>query len=130
MEKELHKQTMEKEIIKSHIFLQNDQKIVLKEKSINHFITMDSVTHLICDCYLTTVHTSAGSKYVISRLLKDFETDLGEYGFVRVNRNTIVNTLHVVSYGNGGNRMVSLSNNITISISRRGMARLKEAIGS
>jgi two-component system, LytTR family, response regulator len=129
MKKVSHKLLVEKEIIKTDSFAQKGQKIILKEKNINHFIRMDTITHLMCDCYLTTVYTENGCNYVIAKLLKEFELELSSYGFVRVNRNTIINILHIVRYKNLGNRTVLLTNGVLIDISRRGMARLKEAIG-
>lgn len=104
-------------------------KIVLKTKSVSHVLLMEEVTHLICDCYLTTVYTTSGQKIVISKLLKEFEEELSCFGFVRVNRNAMVNTQHVACYENGRKRAVVLSNKVSIDISRRGLARLKEAFG-
>ena len=108
---------------------QKEKKIILKEKCINHFIRLDTITYLMCDCYLTTVHTDTGDSYVIAKLLKEFEEELTPYGFVRGNRNVIINITHIRSCRNSGTRRVQLTNNISIDISRRGMGRLREAVG-
>jgi len=117
-----------KQTIKDNYDIQKGKKILLKEKSINHIIDLDSITHLVCDCYLTTVYMVTGEKYIVSKLLKEFEIELIDYCFVRVNRNTIINTSHVLSYGKGKCREVCISNNVIINVSRRGMARLKGVI--
>jgi len=123
------KTLIEKEIIKNPDYIQRSQKVVLKEKGRGQFIKMDTITHLICDCYLTTVYTTTGTNYVIAKLLKDFELELSAYGFVRINRNTIINSSYVQSYRSAGNRSVTLSNGEILQASRRGLVKLKEEIG-
>lgn len=107
---------------------QKEQKIIVRAKSVSHILNMTEVTHLICDCYLTTLYSKSGGSVMVAKLLKEFDDELRDYGFIRVNRNAMVNVLHVVSIANGRRRLVTLSNNATIEISRRGMARLKESV--
>lgn len=130
MKNENNLNSSELETVQVGISPQNDQKILLKEKNVNHVLNVKAITHLVCDCYLTTVFTTSGHTYVVAKLLKEFDLELKPYGFVRVNRNTVVNVQHVVSYGSIGNRMVTLSTDVQICISRRGMARLKDIIGT
>jgi two-component system LytT family response regulator len=108
--------------------LQKRKKIILKEKSINHIVEMNKITHLVCDCYLTTIFIESGSQIIVSKLLKEFEHELTNFGFVRVNRNTMINSMHVMNYRKGKNRIVHLSDNTLINISRRGMIHLKEVL--
>lgn len=108
---------------------QKEKKIILKERSANHFIRLDSITHLICDCYLTSVYTHEGDVIVVAKLLKEFEEELLPYGFVRGNRNVLLNITHIKSCRNCGSRSVMLSGNVSIAVSRRGMGRLREAVG-
>lgn len=114
--------------IQSSVSSQKGQKIILKTKNISHILNMEEVTHLICDCYLTTVYTTSGKAFIVAKLLKEFEVELNDFGFVRVNRNAIVNVLLVASYENGRKRVLALPNKTIICISRRGMARLKEVV--
>lgn len=107
---------------------QKRKKIILKEKSINHIVEMNRITHLVCDCYLTTIFIESGTQIIVSKLLKEFEQELTSFGFVRVNRNTMINTMHVINYRKGKNRIVHLSDNTLINISRRGMIHLKEVL--
>lgn len=102
-----------------------EQIIVLKEKKTTHYVEINQITHLTCDCYITTIFTDNGEKVVVSKLLKDFEAELEQYGFIRTNRNAIINHRYIKRYERGGNRTVYLRNNITLKASRRGLMKLK-----
>lgn len=52
---------------------------------------MEVITHLVCDGYITTIHLYNKKPIVISKILKHFESELNEFGFIRANNNTIVN---------------------------------------
>lgn len=106
----------------------SEQKIVVKTKTVSHILIIKDITHLVCDCYLTTIYTKSGECFMVAKLLKDFEQELADFGFVRINRNTMVNIIHVTSFANGRKRTVHLSNTSSFIMSRRGMGRLKECI--
>ena len=114
----------------SPIMNQRGEIIILREKTTTHFVELEHITHLTCDCYLTSVYSNDGEHIVIAKLLKDFENDLEKYGFIRINRNTIVNYFYIKIYERGGNRMIHLRNNITVKTSRRGIIKLKTLLES
>lgn len=123
--------TKTKEIITSdYAKSQKERKIILKERNSHHFLSLDVITRLECDCYLTTVFTNSGQTYVVAKLLKEFEDILTPHGFVRVNRNAIVNSTYVRSYSNAASRIVHLTTDEMVNVSRRGMSRLKEVLES
>ncbi len=109
-----------------HFSSQRNNKVVVKEKSISYQVYIERITHLTCESYITTVHTIDSEKIVVSRLLKHFEIELAEYGFLRINRNTVVNGKNILNYRNGGEACVMLLNNEKIKISRRKLHLLKE----
>ncbi len=98
---------------------QRNNKIVLKEKSVIKLIGMSDIILITCDGYLTRVFIENGQSITISKLLKEFEIELEDYGFIRVNHNSIVNVYHIRSIERGNNRVLTLSNNLIIKISRR-----------
>ncbi|MBN1990562.1 MAG: LytTR family transcriptional regulator DNA-binding domain-containing protein [Bacteroidales bacterium] len=108
--------------------LSPEQKIVVRTKTVSHVLSIKDITHLVCDCYLTTVYTKTGEHLMVAKLLKEFEQELEGCGFVRVNRNTMINVVHVTSFATGRKRTVQLSNSTSFVMSRRGMGRLKEHI--
>lgn len=102
-----------------------EKKIIIKEKSKAHLINIEDITYLHCDCYLTTVHTISDEKITVAKLLKYFEEDLTNEGFVRINRNILVNCRHIKSYEKGGNRIITMNNKDQLKASRRGLVKLK-----
>lgn len=99
--------------------IQNDKKIRVNTKTKTIFIEISKITHIICDGYLSAIYTIDSDLYIVSKLLKHFERELEEFYFVRANRSTLVNLLHVKEYNSGLNRSVELVNNIKIGVSRR-----------
>lgn len=70
---------------------QNEMKVFLKEKGELNIVEMSKISHISCEGYLSTVFTIDNRDFKVAKLLKHFELDLSQYGFVRVNHNTIVN---------------------------------------
>ena len=49
----------------------------------------------MCDGYLSTVFLVEGKLFCVAKLLKEYKEDLSEYGFLRVNYNTLLNPKHI-----------------------------------
>lgn len=107
---------------------QEGEIIVLREKNTTHFVEINNITHLSCDCYITSIFTNDGEKVIVAKLLKDFEIELDKYGFIRTNRNMIINYTYIKGYERGGNRMVYLRNGTSLKASRRGITKLKNLL--
>ncbi|MDA3779909.1 MAG: LytTR family DNA-binding domain-containing protein [Bacteroidales bacterium] len=58
-------------------------------------------------------------RVTISKLLKHFEIELAEQGFMRANHYTIVNTKYIIDFQGGLNHTITLTNDEKIRISRR-----------
>jgi DNA-binding LytR/AlgR family response regulator len=107
---------------------QRDKKLVLKEKGKTHLVELDNITHITCEGSITKIHTIKNEDIIISKLLKYFEIELAEYGFIRVNHNTIINMSKIVSIQSGKKRSVTLGNGIEVNISRRKMYNFRKKI--
>lgn len=110
---------------------QRDKKIILKEKSKTSLIDIRKITHIKCDGHISTIYTINNVNISVSKLLKHFESELAEFGFIRVNHNTIVNTMNIIDYCNNCMknkfiRKIVLINNVEINISRRKMHVLQD----
>ncbi len=106
--------------------LQRDNKIILKEKGKTTLIQTDKITHLTCRGSLTTVHTADNNNYIITKLLKQYETELSKFGFIRANNSTIVNMIHVCEIRCSTKRKIILANDVEVNISRRRMYLFRE----
>jgi len=105
---------------------QRDNKIILKEKGRSTLIQTDQITHITCKGSLAKVHTTRNKNFAITKLLKQFESELMIFGFLRANYNTIVNMIHVREIQGSPNRKMILANDIEIKISRRRMHLFRE----
>lgn len=108
--------------------LLRDGKITLKEKSIIRMIELNDITYISCQGYLSEVYTRNNSKITVSKLLKHFETELSNSGFIRINHNTIINSKYLETIERGGKRKIILVGNIELYISRRKMYLVRELL--
>jgi len=74
---------------------------------------------LQCDGYVTTIHLIDKESICISKLLKLFEIELFDFGFLRANHNTIVNPLHIREISSTLKERIIQINKSEIKISRR-----------
>lgn len=117
-------------IIEKDYSCQRDKKLVLKEKNTIKQISMDKITHLICDGYLTSVYTIDNKTITVSKLLKCFEIELSQYGFIRVNHNALVNVNNIIEFQKGNKRCLILSNKKEVKVSRRKLCLFKEVFNN
>jgi len=95
------------------------KKIAVCEKTRTTLIGIDTITHLICDCYVTTLYHTDQEPISSSKLLKHFEVELNEFGFLRVNNNTIINPNHISGIEFSCQRKILHINHSEIKVSRR-----------
>ncbi|MBZ4669224.1 MAG: two-component system, LytTR family, response regulator [Bacteroidales bacterium] len=99
--------------------IQKGKKLPIIEKSRTRLIDIEAITHLQCDGYVTTIHLIDNESINVSKLLKLFEIELAEFGFLRANHNTIVNPFHIREIlSSSGKKMVRINNSLII-VSRR-----------
>lgn len=94
-------------------------RLRISEKNKSSWIEIENISYLICEGYLTRVHLICSKTFTCSMLLKQFEEILAEFGFIRANRNTLVNYRHVnCLIFKKGKRSIFV-NNFEIKVSRR-----------
>lgn len=94
-------------------------KITVKTQGKINMIVISDITHITCDGYVSTIHTICENNTKVSKLLKEFENELAECGFIRVNHCTLVNFKHITAIKLNKIRTLLLTNNTNIVISRR-----------
>jgi len=103
---------------------QFNKNIILKEKGKFKQIEMEKIIKISCEGYISTIKT-IDSEISISKILKKFEGELKNYGFIRVNRNNLVNFKHIKNYSKINSKpTITLSNNEKLIISRRNLPKL------
>lgn len=111
----------------SHIIVsQVNKKLVLKEKDCITLLEMSEVIKLVCESYITTVFCKQNAPISVSKLLKEFEEELTDYGFLRVSNNTIVNIRYIKTIITTPQRELILTNNERVKISRRKICYFRE----
>jgi two-component system LytT family response regulator len=103
-----------------------DKKIILKERNTIIQVDIESITMIVCEGYLSTICFLNEKRISVSKLLKDFETELIPYGFFRVNRNTLVNLKHIYSFQNGCKRLITMVDGNKIIVSFRKISQFKK----
>ena len=99
---------------------QKERKITLKENGKLHRVYMKDIRYIRSDSYLSIVHFVEKRKPItVTKLLKEFEEELFEYGFIRINQSELVNKVHITSIGNCKDRTISIKGGENLTISRR-----------
>ena len=106
---------------------QNGKKIIINECNRIRQIDIKRISHIQCESYISTIHFIDQEKPVITgKLLKLFEHELSELGFVRANRNILVNTKHIEKIECVKERILTLVNHETIQASFRQITKIKQ----
>lgn len=94
------------------------QRIAIHGKSTTQYVDIADITHICCEDSIVTTHTKEQS-ITANKQLKEFEEELQELGFLRINRNTLINEAHIKSYKGGESKSVELNNGEHFPVSRR-----------
>jgi len=105
---------------------QKDKKVEIKERNTIQFVDISKISYFKCDGYITTINIFDSAPITVSKLLKDFESELEEYGFIRANRSTLVNLAVVKKYVGGRIRLLELMTGEHIKVSRRNVFKFRE----
>lgn len=94
------------------------QRIVIQGKTKTQYLDVKDITHIDCEDSIVTTHT-ADLSVLANKQLKEFEDELSDLGFIRINRSTLVNQTHIKSYTGGEKKILELTNGSTFPVSRR-----------
>ncbi len=110
--------------MKKDFSCQKDKKITVHEKNKTHQVDMEKISHITCDCYLSTIHIIDSQETIThSKLLKYYETELSEYGFIKTSRNTLINLKHIKSLEKN---FLTLLNKQKVKISCRNISKIRK----
>jgi len=100
-------------------------KLTIKHRSQVQFCEIEKITHITCESCISTINLIDSEKIVTGKLLNEFEKELEEFNFIRVNRTALVNLAHVKKYIGGSQRVLEMTNGNIVSVSRRNVFKLK-----
>lgn len=83
------------------------------------FVQVEEIIWLSSDRNYTSFYLRNGQQLIASRTLKDFETLLAPYGFIRVHHSSVINPQHVMEYLRGEGGVVIMSDSTEIEVSKR-----------
>ena len=89
-------------------------------------ISLKDITYINCNGYICSIYNEE-DKLIASqtKLLKNYETELEQFGFVRINRKTIINAKSIKQI-DLKNRKIILTNNEIMTVSRRKLIILRK----
>ena len=102
------------------IIEQKERKVTIKENGKLHCVYMKDISCIRSDSYLSIVHFVIKRESItVTKRLKEFEEELFEYGFIRINQSELVNKVHISLIGNCKDRLISIKGGENMTISRR-----------
>ena len=103
------------------------KKISITEKTKTFYVNVEDITYISCNGTVSTIHVINEKKgYFATRRLKSFEADLGKYGFLPVNRHTLVNIKYLSCIWTEQGKKYVMINDVEIAVSRRKSAVFKK----
>jgi len=97
---------------------QKDKTIILEDKGKISQFNIENIIYFECDQYLSTIHLLNTIKTeTFCKQLKNIEEELAKYGFLRVNRNILVNMKYVNNI-NRHKRYLIMESGIELKVSR------------
>ncbi len=96
-----------------------NQKLALPTQEGIHLVEIKDIVRCEALGSYTKFYLSTGEKLITSRLIKDYEEILTEYGFFRVHQSYIINMKHVKKYVKGDGGQVWMSDGEEIEVARR-----------
>ena len=94
------------------------QRIAIQGKSKTQYVDVSNITHICCEDSIVTTYTRE-QNISASKQLKEFEEELRDLGFIRINRSTLINQAHIKTYKGGDNKFVELNTGERFPVSRR-----------
>ncbi len=106
--------------------MQQGGKIQIDEFSDKLSVPIEIVSHIVGGKAFSIIYTIDNKTYMGSKNIGRFENELKKHGFEKANGCTLVNIKHISSVCDNNKRVITLSNNIEIKISRRRKYKFKQ----
>lgn len=97
------------------------RKIVLKTSEAISIVDVSDITHCRSDSNYTTFYLTTGEKIMISKVMKEYEEILSEYGFFRPHHSFLVNLNYInkLDKSDGGFLILKDGSEIPVSLRRK-----------
>jgi two-component system LytT family response regulator len=97
------------------------RRLVLKTQESVHVVDLDKIIRCEADRNYTSFFLTEGKKILVSKTLKDYETLLTGYNFLRVQQSHLINLDYVERYdkGNGGSVVMKDGSEVPLSPAKR-----------
>jgi two-component system LytT family response regulator len=97
------------------------RRLVLKTQESVHVVDLDNIIRCEADRNYTSFFLSEGKKILVSKTLKEYESLLSVYNFLRVQQSHLINLDYVDRYdkGNGGSVVMKDGSEVPLSPAKR-----------
>lgn len=96
-----------------------DKKIVLKTSESIHLIDIKNIIRCAADGNYTIFYTIDGKKIMVSKILKDYDEMLAEYGFIRPHHSHLVNMNYIQSFEKRDGGSIIMKDKSIVPVSSR-----------
>lgn len=105
----------------SNIDDKNNQKkkLVLKTSESIHLVNVHDIIRCESDKCYTEFHLNNNKKIVVSKVLKEFDDLLNEYGFIRPHQSHLINLNYIESFEKSEGGFIRMCDNASIPVSSR-----------
>lgn len=109
------------EALNNNISHQQKRRLVLKTQESVHVVDLDQIIRCESDRNYTSFFLTEGRKILVSKTLKEYETLLVGYNFIRVQQSHLINLDFVDRYnkGNGGSVVMKDGSEVPLSPAKR-----------
>ena len=104
------------------------KKIVLKEMETHHVIQVDDIIWCAAEGSYTRIYIKNKKNIIVSKHLKEYESLLVPFGFVRVHRSHLVNLDKVLRYDKSEGGYLQMEDGLTVAVSVRRKEKLSELL--
>ncbi len=107
--------------LQNNILPHQKRRLVLKTQESVHVVDLEQIIRCEADRNYTSFYLTEGKKILVSKTLKEYETLLTGYNFLRVQQSHLVNLDFVERYdkGNGGSVVMKDGSEVPLSPAKR-----------
>lgn len=107
--------------LSNNIQPQQKRRLVLKTQESVHVVDLEQIIRCEADRNYTSFFLTEGKKILVSKTLKEYETLLSGYNFLRVQQSHLINLDYVDRYdkGNGGSVVMKDGSEVPLSPAKR-----------
>lgn len=108
---------------------QSQNSIILNSKNLTIQVQIEEILYFQCDSYLVTVHFANDEpQFSYTSSLAKLEMQLSEFGFIRINKNQLVNMRYIKYFKRTPEMCIELKNEVVLKVSRRKWLYVKNAL--